>query len=446
MFKSLLVTIVFLLASGFTYAATDFKKISSVMYPDSQEDQEFVQKFFEISEAHKTLDPLLEGKGPSIKEFSIDKIRYAFIVNVSDETADLVFFNWDLSVFDGLNLNTELSDLYGSSVYTLKRLNKKSIASQGEDRSQLTNFSYMIGANTFKKQILKNSPPNLVVSDQMLDWKPNPDYLDRNSPLRAALDLNSLAMLSPSKKLFFEGFGIPAEYQSLMEPRFAKSGGFQNMIMGMMVHEMFHVKEGQDKVNDLVIDRSINEDRKEIISQINSSADLRQLLATYVKIVFSIASTMKSKPSDTESQLLSELRLIIDVIKTKYPETWKFVWNYEYTEGFAEYASAYSMVQVGITTLDQKIDLEIADPANNFAYRSGALGGLFLSQRLMVMPFQKDEDHKESLWEIVLRLKSVKESDKSVEEITQKYGLSDVIDQEDEIKRVIEYLVSTVNE
>lgn len=445
MFKPILIT-VFLLASVTTNAATDYKKIATSMYPDSQEDQAFLQKFFEISEAHKTLDPLLEGKGPSIKEFSVDKMRYAFIVNVTDEKADLVFFNWDLSIFDGLSLSSELSAIYGSNVYTLKNLNKKAIASQGENRSQLTNFSYMLGANTFKKQILKNSPPNFVVPDHMLDWKPNPDYLDRNSPLRIALDANSLVMLSPSKKLFFEGFGIPAEQQPMIESHFAKSGGFQNMIMGTMVHEMFHVKEGQDKVNDLVTDRSVNENRKEIINQMNSHAELRQILSTYVKIVFSIGLTMKSKPSDDESQLLSELRLVIDVIKAKYPETWKFVWNYEYTEGFAEYASAFSMVQVGITTLDQKIDLEIADAANNFAYRTGALGGLFLSQRLKVMPFQKDEDHKESLWEIILRLKSVNQSGNTVEEINQKYASSTVINPEDEIKRVVNYLVSTVSE
>jgi len=217
--------------------------------------------------------------------------------------------------------------------------------------------------------------------------------------------------------------------------------------MGMMVHEMFHVKEGEDQVNGFAKDRKINEDRKLIVEQLKSDANLRSLMATYVRVVFSIGDSSKNNsPTATELEQLADLRSIVTELKSKYSDTWKFIWNYEYTEGFAEYVSAYSMIQVGITSFDQQIDLQKSDKGNNFAYRSGTMGGLYLVKRLSQMPFSNNEDHSESLWEIVLRLTNTKPSAKSIDEITSKYSSISSVDAEDEVKRVIDYLISTVME
>lgn len=435
---------VVLTSSVIATATPNYSAISQKLYPNNAEDKAFISKFFDVLEAHKTQDPLLEGKGPSIHEYSIDKIKFSLITNITPTTVDLVFFNWTLPVFQGLEPQKELSDLYGSNVYIMKNVNRKSIASQGQDRSQLTNFSYMLGANTMEQQIKKDAPAGYQVPEQYLNWKPNPEYMDRSTPLRQTLNINTLVMLSPNKDVFFDGMGVSSASRPFMEGHFAKNGGFQNMIMGMMVHEMFHVKEGEDQVNGLSTRRKINEDRKEIVKQLQADARLRSLMATYVKIVFSIGDNLKkSSVSATELELLADLNTIITELKGNYSESWKFIWNYEYTEGFAEYASAYSMVQGGIVTLDQKIDLEKADVSNNFAYRTGAIGGLYLANRIQEMPFKNQEDHRESLWQIILRKSQVNASNTSSNDLVAKYS-NVAIDGDDEVKRVIDYLISTV--
>jgi len=430
--------------SAVAFAQSDYAKLTSALYPNNQEDQAFASKFFEIVEAHKMADPLLEGKGPSIREYSIDKIKFSFITNITDTTVDLVFFNWTLASFQGLEFNKTLSNFYGSNVYIMKNINRKSIANQGKDRSQLTNFSYIFGANYMEKQIKMNAPQSYKVPDQYLNWKPNPEYMDRSTPLRQTLDTNTLVILSPSKELFFDGAGISAKLRPKIEAQFPQVGGFQNMIMGMMVHEMYHAKTGEDQVNNFATKRKINDDRKEVVKQIEGDANLRSLMATYVKIIFSLGDSLKNKTANArEFEQLSDLKAVIRTIKNNYSITWNFIWDYEYTEGFAEYVSAYSMIQVGVTTFAQKIDLEKGDESNNFAYRTGAIGGLYLSSRLHQMPFTNNEDHQESVWEIILRLSNTKASEQSLDELTSKYQ-NVPVDGDNEIKMVIDYLVSTV--
>jgi hypothetical protein len=329
----------------------------------------------------------------------------------------------------------------------MKNVSKKSIASQGKGRSQLTNFSYIFGANYMEKQIKKDAPAGFQVPEQFRDFKPHPEYMDRSAPLRQALDAQILVLLSPSKAVFMDGFGVSEEARPFVEKTIASRGGFENMLMGMMVHEMFHTKQGEDQVNGLALGRKINEDRKELGRQLQADARLRSLLVTYVKIVFSLGDSLKkSNASSAELVQLSDLQVIIGELKSKYPEAWKFVWNYEYTEGFAEYVSAYSMIQVGVTSFQQKIDLEKNDRSNNFAYRTGALGGLYVMKRLQQMPFGRDEDHHESIWEIILRLADITTSEPTLDRVILKYSRVLGVDADEEIKLVRDYLVSTVLE
>ncbi|MGZ6479080.1 MAG: hypothetical protein ACXWQE_07250 [Bdellovibrionales bacterium] len=434
-----------LTTSILAFASPNYSTLTSLLYPASSEDQAFVLKFFEIVEAHRKNDPFLGGRGPSINGYSLDKIKFALMVNETAETIDLVFFHWTLPLFDGLELDKSLSALYGSNVYIMRGVNKKLIASQGQNRDELTNFSYILGAHFVEKHLTKDHP-KLPVPQEILDWKPNPEYMEKSHPLRATLDTHTLVLLSPSREVFFKQSGITESTRSYFEEMLKSEGGYDNIVMGMMVHEMFHVKEGEDQTNDLANKREIDEDRTALIAQLQSDAYLKSLLAAYVKIVFSLGDSLKSKsPLAEEDMLLKDLKRVIVELKTKYENGWKFIWNYEYTEGFAEYVSAYSMIQVGITSLDKKIDLEKGNSGNNFTYRTGTFGGLYLANRLHEMPFKNEEDHFESVWEIILRLKQTPISDTSAVDVLAKYDHLP-IDGENEVQRVIDYLVSTVGE
>ena len=425
-------------------AQPSYQKLAAALYPSNLDDQAFTAKFFNIVEAHKTSDPFLGGRGPSIAGYRLDKIKFSFMINVSSATLDLVFFNWSLPIFPGLELNNDLSDLYGSNVYVMKNLRREAVASQGIDGRQLTNFSYMFGASYMEDQIKQGAPAGYKVPDEFLDWKPNPNYLDRSTPLRQTLDSHNLVMLSPSKDVFFDGFGMDVKIRPFMEAQFKQKGGFQNMIMGMMVHEMFHVKEGEDQVNGLATGRKLACDRQALALQLQNDLKLQSLLNIYEKIIFLLGADLKfPNTASAEAEKLADLSVIIRELKSKYPEAWRFIWDYEYTEGFAEYVSAFSMVQVGVTTLGQKIDLEENDELNNFTYRTGTIGGLYLVNRLRVSPFANNEDHSASVWELVLLYSQTLQSSAASDDLILRYRNISRVNTANEIKRIVEYLQTT---
>lgn len=418
-------------------AAMKQSEIAQILYPTNIENQEFTSKFFDIVELHKSQDPLLEGKGPSVVNYSLDKIKFAFIANETDLTADLVFFNWTLPVFGGLMESPELSRAYGSTVYVLRGINKKLVATQGENNDELTNFSYVFGSGYMEAQI-KNGNPDMQVPQELLDWKPHPDAMDRNHPLRKTLGTQVLTLLSPDKETFFKQARVTESTRGPYEAYLETRGGFKNVIMGMMVHEMYHVKEGEDGVNGLAVKRVIAEDRKALVAQLQSDTSLRDLYGTYAKIIFSIGDSLKTdNPSPKELEKLSDLNLVVSHIQANYSNAWSFIWDYEYTEGFAEYVSAYSMIQVGVTSFSEQIDLQKSD-SNNFAYRTGAIGGLYLATRLKELPFDNQEDHRKSIWELVLDRVELPSSTSSLEDIKEKYASYD-LDVDTEIGLVTDY-------
>lgn len=431
-----------ILISSTAFAKIDFAGLSNELYPESTNDQNFVSKFFEIVEKHKSSDPLLEGQGPSIESYSLDKIKFAFMINETSTTVDLAIFNWTLPLADGFSKNQKLSSTYGSPVYVIKAIAKEKIATQGENHDLLSNFSYLMGAEYFKAQMTAGSP-GVEIPEELVNWKPHSEYMDRNHPLRFTLDTEVLVLLSPKKELFLTQAGATEETRPFFETMFQESGGYFNMIMGMMVHEMYHVKEGEDNANNRALKRHIPEDRASLIEQLGQDEKLKKLYSTYAKVVFSIGDQLvNDNVSFEETEKLEELKKVINTLKSEYPNAWAFIWGYEYTEGFAEYVSAFSMVQVQITTLSEQIELQKKDN-NNFAYRTGTFGGLYLAYRIKEMPFSSKEDHRESVWEIILRKLNTQESTLSTTEIMTKYE-SYPFDVEIEIGSVIEYLTSTV--
>lgn len=423
----------------------DANAIARQLYPHNVEDQRFVSHFFSIVDSHKINDPLFEGAGPSISGFSLDKINFAFMTNETAETVDLVFFNWTQSVFKNLNKDVLLSKLYGKNVYVLRSVSKNTIGSQGKDHSQLTNFSYILGSNYIEAQLKLNNT-DMNIPEPWLNWKPHKRYMERTHPLRKALNTHNLTLLSPSKKLYLQQMGIEESLFDLAEKELFKHDekGYWNLIMGMMIHEMFHVKEGEDTVNKKSLQRNIDENRDELVSQLKNNQELGQLYSTYAQIVFSIGESLTQvEPTTNDSIQLSDLKVVITTLKKKYPNAWSFIWNYEYTEGFAEYVSAYSMVSSGVTTLAKQINLQKSD-INNFAYRTGAIGGLYLATRVKKLSFQGNRDHSSSLWEVVLSDSEAIDSTASLSDIIQKYN-NEPFDSKAEIESIIEYLESTVD-
>lgn len=334
-----------------------------------------------------------------------------------------------------------ISKEYGSPVSILRGVDKRSLATQGKSRQILTNFSYLHGAR-FWESLFTNTA--METPTDIAAWEPHPDYMKLSHPLRAALDTNVLVLLSPSKDLFFQQMGATDQTQSFFESYVESLGGYFNVILGMMVHEIYHVKESDDKANGRAFERKVDEDRKTLINNLTSDSQLKDLYLTYAKIVFSLGDQLKQPLSENEANLLQDLTVVIRELKSKYPNAWNYIWSYEYTEGFAEYVSAFSMIQVGVTSLDAQIDLQKADH-NNLAYRTGAIGGLYLALRLKKMPFDKNQDHTQSLWEIILSLTNHSQANTDIAKVIEKYAPYPM-NGDLEIQQVIEYLTSTVME
>ena len=446
MTKQLLSVIFFVFfAACRTFAGSPID-LSKALYPANSEDQEFTSKFFQIVELHKGQDPFFGGRGPSISGYSLDEIKFAFMVNITETQVDLIIFNWSLPVFEGLEIVPDISEMYGKTVYVLKGLDKTLIASQGVNHDTLTNFSYMLGSEYLRAQI-QSKNPEFEVPDEILDWKPHPGYMGREHPLRQALGTHSLPLLSPSKELFVSQFAtnFTEEMLDIFEKHLEDRGGFEKIILGMMIHEIYHVKEGQDGANGLAEQRDIPLDRENLVEKLESDERLKQLYSAYAKIVFSIGDSLKSETvGQNELQQLRDLSVVISALRTNYPNAWAFIWDFEYTEGFAEYVSAYSTIQIGMTTLAEEIDLQKGDHANNFTYRTGALGGLYLRERLEVMPFDNREEFSRSPWELIIERSDLNGTRLlSESEIVAQYA-GYPFDIDAEITSVCEYLVSTV--
>jgi hypothetical protein len=409
-------------------------QIAALLYSEA-DDVELVTKFFEVVELHTKRDPLLGSRGPSIRDFSMNKLKFAFMVDETESTVDLVLFNWNISKVEGFVQELTLSKIYGTPVYRLANIDKKTLATQGENNDVLTNFSYLMGSRQMEYQVRRDNPDG-----PLPDWMenfPHPQYMKRGHPLRQALDLETLVMLSPKRELFFDLLTSSPEVVAMMEEQFRQTGGFIHVVLGMMIHEAYHCKDGDDNLLNYASPRSIEPDRDLLKEELEKSSQLRLLLATYKNIIFSIGRDF------SQTQHLSHLSQVIKELKQISPEAWKYVWNYEFAEGFAEYVSAYSMVHVGVTTLEEQIGYQINDGSNNFAYRTGAIGGLYLSEKLHKMPFANEEDHRMSLWENILHIEGVVASSESLDQLMAKYNARE---DDEEIARVIEYLVSTVVE
>lgn len=424
-----------------------YNTLAQELYPENKEDQEFVLKFFDVLEIHKNKDPLMGKIGPGISEYKLSKLPFAFMANETSNTIDLVIFNWPGEVFEGLEKNERYTALYASGdVYVLKGIEKTSIASQGENHDQLTSFSYINGSDSMlvRSGVLNYPGISEEIIDQMRNWKPHPGYMDRNHPLRKFLKEKVLATLAPGKKFMFgeDVMNNPVSREATLA-QFDKNGGYINAILGTMVHEMYHVKEGE-VFEDQTEGTEVSADRKKVLEELEVE-EVKMLYTLYKDIAFRLGDSLTDESLD-QANLMKDLAFVIQEIKTKYPNAWDFIWEYEYTEGFAEYVSAQSMVESLVTTLKGQIKLQQSDARNNFVYRTGSIGGLYMYYSLKDMFFANGEHKKMSVWEIILKEKGITSSNVSLVELFETYNTKLSESNIDEIERVKEYLISTVRD
>ncbi len=436
-----ILTLFLLITLSCSAPAQDYSTLGSLLYPTKVDEQAYFRTFMIILEDHKKgNDPLMGGKGPSIHKFQIDKMKFGFLTNVRKTVVDIVLFNWDLDVFDDLKEDPKLTELYGKPIYILKNVDSKSISSQGFNGDKLSNFSYLLGANYFAESLRINFPGSRV-SEEMANWKPHREYMERNHPLRKTLNTETLVLLSPSEDLFFSQAGESAEAQSYFRRAINATGGFRKVMLGTTIHEMFHVKEGIDQTLGLAKARTINVDRKRLKPQLDDSR-LRMLISVYARLVFKLGDHLPARGDS--KYLLAQLATIIKALKVEFPNAWNFIWDYEYKEGFAEFSSAQSVVTAGLFSLSEKIELLKNDSNNNVAYRTGAIGGLYLYNHLQGMIFSDMEDHSKSVWELVLEQEQVV-ADGNLEDIILQNQISQQ-EFEPEIESIKDYLTSTVRE
>lgn len=428
---------VLMIISEFAQAKIEKSKLAYTLYPQNIEDQEFISKFFEVMEVHDKNDPFFMGLGPSIHSFNLNNIKFALMFNETTTTVDLAIFNWNLPIFSNLNLSIQLSQFYGKPVYLLKQIDKKSISSQGGSAPLLTAFSYINGATHIEK-LMKQISPGQEISKDILDSIPHPDFMERSHPLRQALGAEVLVLLSPSKNIFFSEPHSTREKISELERDLDPFGGYLNVALGMQLHEMFHVKDSIDRALGNSKSRTIAIDIEALKNSLKADSRLRALILTYTQIIFSFADNLEADAAADSSfkEKLQDLQIVIQTLKSEYPNVWNFIWTYEYTEGFAEYSSASSMIRIGVVSFKNEIKNQKND-VNNFTYRTGAIAGLTMFFRIKKMSFQKNEDHLLSAWEIVLQHYNI-HAIGTVDGVIAKYH-ADKLDEEKEIGLVLKY-------
>lgn len=410
------------------------ENLAHLLYPRGDDEViKFTTAFFNVLVNHKVSGPFLGMKGPSGVQYSLDKNKFAFLVNDNDETADLVVFNWLTEPADGFEIHTELSVTYGSRVYVFKGLRKKQIIT-----SPALNFSYILGSDYIETQLLNSGMD--VVPNSFKNFKPQPNYLDRNHSLRTAIGQGSLPLFSPKQEYIFNV--VPHDVRSFFEETLQAQGGYIYKILGMILHETYHLVEGEAGVKKLISAREIHEDRAKVVGLLKTSEEVQSLVAAYIKIVFSIADNFaNANVTETDLAKLVDLKSIIKVLKVEFPEVWNIIWIYEYAEGFAEYVAAESLISTSVISIQDNVSFEKAD-GNSFPYRTGTFAGLFMRFKLGKILFSNDNDHIFSPWELIINNFEELVSEDSVEGTINKYA-NYPINAEDEILEIIEYLNSS---
>ena len=421
-----------------SHAVSNSAEVARILYPNNVEDQKFVRTFLKVLRLHKKKDPFAGGAGPSMRGFSIDKMPFSFLVNLRTTRVDLVIFNWKGPMFQGLLPQRELTHFFATPVYVLPNVPRSEIATQGENFDVLTNFSYVLGTKTMTASYERNFP-GFPIPPELSNFKPHPGYLDGTHPLRQALGSDTLPLISPSKSLLNLGTG---ERESELEERFKPHGGYISTILGMVLHEMFHLAESNDVVSGKVTGRPIHVLKGKLRRDMRTQKQLRDLLLLYSKIVFKLSATLGSRASPSTDAMFAHLKFVIGLLKRDHPTAWNFIWDFEYTEGFAEFASAQSLVGISAVTFKEEIRNQKLDSENNFTYRTGALGGLIHTKFYGPVTFTQQEDKVMSIWEIILRKKDPKETTQTYQEIKDIYeevGL----DYKKEMAKLVEYLETT---
>jgi len=217
----------------------------------------------------------------------------------------------------------------------------------------------------------------------------------------------------------------PDQFKAMQD---ANGESFTNGFVSTIVHEGYHVNEAN---NLYLMGRQMSAPPNPLTGQ---DEGFKRAIFGYSAAVFdlmknmdqaTIAARIKNDP-----QIKQRLELIAGIIarlRGAYSEAFsKYIYS-EYTEGFAEYAAAQTMVDAGLRKFEFQVKTEIDDSANCIFYRTGALGGMFMHATVKSLPWSgnisKDLDSP-GVWE---RLNSTLGISPATKGIVDSYlaGLSD---------------------
>jgi hypothetical protein len=370
------------------------EKTAACIYPEKN-DSFFFASYLELLKEHgQGNDPFDGGNGVFVRKFSLAERPVIFLINEDATYVDLLILNWDRSSFEGQEPYLDCQFGMDLKMTTLKKVPKKSLATQGANDDILSNFSYINGNYYFINY-------NFDVHST--------SFLPPTHPIRVALNADSIPMFHPSEQKMKDLVGND-EYYSVMFPDYKT---FFDSTFSLILHEAYHTFDGNDKIS---IKSDIDKKKTSIVIEaLSANHQLNKLLIAYVSLVKSA-----SQNQDDLLQKVKAIAIALEAMEKIEPYLVEMIRSYEYTEGFAEYVASYSMVQMKHRTWEENwIHQWQKDTSNAFFYKTGAFGGLVLKQHLHFKNWEKISISSETIWQFIANEYAVEISRESGQQLLE---------------------------
>jgi hypothetical protein len=351
------------------------KRTADCLYSNSAEDSFFFGSYLKLMLEHRQgRDPFSGRRGITVNSFSLDQRPIIFLINEKALTIDLLFINWNRPFFLGLQPFSSCEHGLGLNLAILRDVKKSQLGTQGENSDILTNFSFIYGNDLFKSHGFDVHTEN---------------FLSPHHPLRESLGSEVIPMIHPSAEKLRDMFPNARDFRKA----FPTFNDFFDNIFGMVIHEIHHIFEINDKLT-----RSLNNDKaqtQKVIIAIGKP-EFKNSVLTYVALVRQASAQTKIEP-----ELLKAIEISLAEIKRQQPYAYEMIRSYEYTEGIAEYVAMFSMLQIGFRTHKSNHHYQWEkDTSNSFFYKTGAFGGAALDS-LGFRDWSKINTETDAIWTFI---------------------------------------------
>lgn len=403
------------------------KILARELYPSDFFAQEIFIGLIKIMNLHKTKDPFLGGKAPGFSGFGMDRLPLGFYFNTTEDTTSLLLVNLVNEHSNDIETRDDWAKTIGFPLSIFRDIPLEAIATQqkGEKLELKSFFSYLVGADISIYDIEGN------------ENYPHAKYLARSHPLRKAIGKKMAPLVAPMKSWQIDF--------SLLPDLLKLHGSLQNKIISLIVHESFHIHDSNERIGNS-FDLNLGVEPNEII-QASKNTRFKKLIYGYFYAISSIMKASKNSDNDliNNKVLRKELALLkelIKALKAEFPHAYQAYIFEEYSEGFAEYSAAQTMVDASLRSYEEQIKIEVQDEENSIFYRTGALGGMFMRTTVKTLPWSASEGKgydKQSVWEKLLDALLSDQTGPSKKEINQFLDSLDKKAIELELSRIPEY-------